>query len=315
MDTNWVCQVQYNAENLGRLKALGFNTVQLNVAWGSRPGDEPLNLEDVVDLPAEERRELPQPVPLRSNLSPERSRQRQAELRQRLALCRQAGFRTLFHFGAPYNAHGRYGGTPPNCIMDPLVARRYLRLLAGFARQFPGVDDLLVYTYDQDAWLCSEFERCPRCRGVALHQRLAPFLEQLAAAWRGLSPQGRLWWEPWELSAGQVLACVEAIKPEGLGLALHCNIAECQATLPVDRWFRNTCAIAKRRGIPVIDHGGQLFGHALGGGLDLALPDFLLLHLIHARIARRGGSQRAGAACQAESKANPAKDLVARFHR
>ena len=34
-------------KNLLRLN-LGFNTIQVNVAWGPRPGDEPLNLEDVV---------------------------------------------------------------------------------------------------------------------------------------------------------------------------------------------------------------------------------------------------------------------------
>jgi hypothetical protein len=42
----------WTLENLEKLKALGFNTMQLNLAWGYRPGDEPLNLEDVVDLPA-----------------------------------------------------------------------------------------------------------------------------------------------------------------------------------------------------------------------------------------------------------------------
>ncbi len=48
-----------------RLQALGFNTIQLNVAWGSRPGDEPLNLEGVVALDPEQDRQYPQVVPLR----------------------------------------------------------------------------------------------------------------------------------------------------------------------------------------------------------------------------------------------------------
>ncbi|TSA37413.1 MAG: hypothetical protein D4R65_00855 [Verrucomicrobiaceae bacterium] len=42
--------VPWTRETVGQLKALGFNTVQLNVAWGARPGDEPLNIEDVVQL-------------------------------------------------------------------------------------------------------------------------------------------------------------------------------------------------------------------------------------------------------------------------
>jgi len=36
-----------------KLKAVGFNEVQLNIAWGYRPFDEPLNLIDVVTVPGE----------------------------------------------------------------------------------------------------------------------------------------------------------------------------------------------------------------------------------------------------------------------
>ena len=114
------------------------------------------------------------------------------------------------------------------------------------------MDDILVYTYDQDAWLCGEFGPCPRCLGVPLHDRLAPFLNRLAANWHSHSRRGRLWWEPWELSAGQALACVERVNPEGFGLSLHGNIAEVMGTLPVDRWLKNTATIARQRGIPVI---------------------------------------------------------------
>ena len=70
--------------------------------------------------------------------------------------------RTIFHFGAPYNAHARCGDGPPNCPLDPDVPPRYEKLLRAFVRDFPGVDDLWVYTYDQDTWLCSEFGPCPR---------------------------------------------------------------------------------------------------------------------------------------------------------
>ncbi len=222
------------------------------MAWGCRPGDEPLNLEDVVELTPAQQVSHPQPVPLRCDPSPQRRTARRQDLRDRIALCRKAGLRTIFHFGAPYNAHARYGDTPPNCILDPRVIERHVLLLETFSREFPGVDDILVYTYDQDAWLCSEFGQCPRCRGVPLHERLVPFVDALAASWRRLSPQGRLWWEPWELSAGQVLACAERLNTTGFGLALHSNIAEAQATLVADRWLKNTCGIARERSIPVI---------------------------------------------------------------
>jgi len=39
--------------NLLRLKDLGFNTIQVNVAWGPRPDDEPLNLEDAAERAAD----------------------------------------------------------------------------------------------------------------------------------------------------------------------------------------------------------------------------------------------------------------------
>jgi hypothetical protein len=264
--------VEWNAENVGRLKSLGFNMIQLNVAWGSRPADEPLNIEDVVELPPDLQDLYPQVVPLRSSPSPERREQRRADLRSRIALCRAAGLRTLFHFGVPYNAHSRYGDGPPNCISDPKVAERYKLLFELFAREFPGVDDILVYTYDQDAWLCSEFGPCKRCTGVPLHERLVPFLDKLSETWRRLSPQGRFWWEPWELSAGQSLECVELVKPEQFGLMLHCNTAEVMATMPVDRWFKNMCHLASQRGIPVV---GEYF---LGAASEELEPFVSLSH-------------------------------------
>lgn len=249
-----VPDVPWTRTNLSKLVDLGFNTIQLNIAWGGRPGDDPLNLEDVVDqaaLPVEHR----QPLPLNSNRDPTRVEQRRTDLHHRIALCREAGLHTVFHFGAPYNpfnTHGGYGDTPPSCLLDPAVRSMYKAQLQAFAEQFPGVDDILVYTYDQDAWLCSEFGDCPRCRGNPLHERVSSFVNQLAETWRNLSPDGRLWWEPWELSAGQVLRAAELLDASRVGLALHSNIAEVVVTMPVDRWLRNAVRLAKARGIPVV---------------------------------------------------------------
>ena len=264
--------VAWTQETIGQLKKLGFNTVQVNLAWGRRNGDEPLNIEDVVQLSPAQEQQYPQVVPLRCQPGTEAREKRRTELRQRIALCRQAGLRTIFHFGAPYNAHGRYGDGPPNCLMDEKVTRRYELLLDVFAREFPGVDDILVYTYDQDAWLCSEFGPCPRCLGIPLHERVLPFLDRMTAVWRVHSPRGRLWWEPWELSAGQVLECIERVKPEGFGVAAHCNIAETMSTLPVDRWLKNTANLAGQRHIPVIVE------YFLGGPSEELEPFFYLAH-------------------------------------
>ena len=247
-----ITSVPWTEETVGQLKKLGFNTIQINLAWGTRPNDEALNLEDVVHLSPVQNMQFPQVVELRSRPGNEAYEKRRAELRNRIELCHKAGLRTIFHFGAPYNAHAKYGDNPPNCIMDPKVTQRYELLLKTFVHDFPGVDDILVYTYDQDAWLCSEFGSCPRCAGVPLPLRIVPFLNSLTACWHNLSPKGRLWWEPWELSGGQVLTSVENINPQGFGLSLHCNIAEVIATLPVDRWLKNTVTIARQRNIPAI---------------------------------------------------------------
>src|SRR5258705_11213263 len=58
--------VPWTKETVGQLKKLGFNTVQINVAWGPRPADEVLNIEDLVQLSPDNERQYPQLVPLRS---------------------------------------------------------------------------------------------------------------------------------------------------------------------------------------------------------------------------------------------------------
>ena len=242
----------WSEANLGRLKECGFNTVQLNVAWGSRPGAEAVNLEDVVELPPGRQGDLASATPMLGDQSPEHREWRREGLRRRIDLCRQLGLRTIFHFGAPYVGDQFIADAPANCLLDGRTGERCVLLLQQFAADFPGVDDILVYTYDQHAWLCSEFGPCPRCTGKPLHERAVPFLEELARTWQRVSPHGRLWWEPWELSGGQVLRCVERVAPEGFGLALHCNIAEVMATFTADRWLRNTVSLAAERGIPAI---------------------------------------------------------------
>ena len=259
-----------------RLKALGFTVIQVDVAW-TRPDDEILNIEDIVELSAEEQKEYPQPVPLRSKAGAENLATRQETIRHRIALAKAAGLRTLLLVGAPYNAHARYGDEPPNCILDEKTAKRHVLMLERLVEVLPGLDDLQVYTYDVDAWLCSEFGKCSRCRGVPLHRRLVGFVNTLAATWRKVNPDGRVWWEPWELSSGQSLTCIELLDPDGLGLVMHCNSAECMATMPVDRWVRNMGAIAKQRGIPV------MVQYFLGGTSEETEPYFLSHPLVTLR--------------------------------
>ncbi len=244
-------QTPWNDVNMQKMRELGFNTMQLNIAWGYRPGDEPLNLEDVVGAPAGQvmtAGDSAYGITLRTSA---KIRERGDKLRQRVRICRQYGFRTIFHFGAPCVL---YPAREPldQCISDDATVARYITLIKDFHAQYPGVDDLLCYTYDQNAWLCSEFGPCPRCHGVPLPQRVAKFVNTLARTWHLLNPRGILWWEPWELSAGETYKAVDLLDSTCTGLSIHSDIAEVQIALPADRWFRNIVAQARERKIPVI---------------------------------------------------------------
>lgn len=244
-------QTPWNDVNMQKMRELGFNTMQLNIAWGYRPGDEPLNLEDVVGLPAGQVMTAGDSVYEGSLRTPGKIVERGGKLRQRIAICRKYGFRTIFHFGAPCVL---YPAKEPldQCISDEATVARYVALIRNFHAQYPGVDDLLCYTYDQNAWLCSEFGPCPRCHGVPLPQRVAKFVNTLARTWHSLNPQGILWWEPWELSAGETYKAVDMLDSTCVGLSVHSDIAEVQIALPADRWFRNIVVQAKEKKIPVI---------------------------------------------------------------
>ena len=259
--------VEWNDANLERLKALGFNCIQLNIAWGYRPNDEPLNLEDVVALPTGVA-----PMPGDTDRAPTRSAEkiaaRSAELTKRIALCRKHGLRTIFHFGAPNVFYPPQDPDKPLdlCISDAATVERYRLLVRAFHEKFPGVDDLLCYTYDQHAWLCSEWGPCPRCHGIPLHERVTAFVNMMARTWHGLQKDGVLFWEPWELSAGETFRCMDDLDASCVGLALHSNIAEVQIAIAADRWFRNTVGKAARLGIPVL---GEVW---LGGATEEMEP-------------------------------------------
>jgi hypothetical protein len=139
----WIRKVPWTKQNIERLKELGFTAIQVDVAW-TRPDDEILCIEDIVQLTPEEQKLCPQPVPLRSRPGAESLAARQDTIRQRIALAKQAGLRTLLLVGAPYNAHARYGDNPPNCILDEKTVKRHILLLERLAKVLPGLDDLQI---------------------------------------------------------------------------------------------------------------------------------------------------------------------------
>ena len=253
-------EIEWSDEQLARLKELGCTTLQLSIAWASKPGGEVLNLEDLD------------------------ARQR-GLWRHRIDQAKKFGLGTIAHFGIPRWLNQ----TPvkPACILDPEVRDRYTRLVTDFAASFPEVDDILVYTFDQQAWICSDYGPCPRCSGIPLHERLPGFLDHLKEVYVAANPWATLWWEPWELSAGQVQRCIERIEARGFGLALHCTVAEVIATQPTDRWLRNCCQLAAQRDIPVVVE------YWLGGPSEELEP---YLHLAYPLVTLRGLQAIAGVA-------------------
>ena len=243
--------VAWSDAQLGALRDLGLNTLQLSIAWAWRPANEVLNLE---------------------NLDEPHHRE---TFHFRIQQARKFGFRTLGHFGLPMGPQN----DATTCILDPAVRENYAQRLHHFMRDFDA-DDVMIYTYDQQAWLCSEFGDCPRCHGLPLHERLVPFLEMLVDAVRAAKPSARLWWEPWELSEGQILMCAQHIKPDNFGLIMHHTLAEVYFINTTDLAFRNVARVAAQRGIPLVGEG--FFG---GAGEDIdPLTHLACPRLVHQQL-------------------------------
>jgi len=242
--------IRYDDAQLAALKKLGFNTIQLNIAWGARPADEPLNLEDILYVPGIGDKE--------------RADKRLSDIKFRAKTAKAWGFRTLFHFGAP-RLDSLYKSLRPDLIdvatekysiSKTEVVKKYVDLLRRLKKEVPELDDIQVYTFDQEAWIANEFGDGPTDRGIPLSERLPGFLQALASTWAEVSPGGMLWWEPWEISAGQIYSMIPLLPDKNFGFFLHSNIAEVQLTRPVDVWFKNMVRLLAARNIPVV---GELF--------------------------------------------------------
>lgn len=232
-----VPDISWSDEELTRIKDLGVNMVQLSIAWGNKPAGEVLNLEDLDESQRE-------------------------KFRFRIAQAKKHGLKTIAHFGIPRMVN--FNPVRPACILDLAVQKKYRELLREFMVSFPEVDDVLVYTFDQQAWLCSEFGPCPRCSGIPLDARLPAFLDLLSETMRSVRPAARLWWKPWELSKGQVVAILDKVEPARFGLVL--NPSSSNEVYPFnDRSFKSDLGVrrlvqlAKDRGIPVLGEFDHTF--------------------------------------------------------
>ncbi|MEI7672903.1 MAG: hypothetical protein WCK00_12405 [Deltaproteobacteria bacterium] len=237
--------IEWSDEQMKILKDLGVNMLQLSIAWGGQPANEVIGLED---LDADQR----------------------VKWTHRVKQANKFGFETLAQFGIPriMSSAPGWASVRPACILDPAVREKYRVLLADFLTTFPSVKNIMVYTYDQRAWVCSEFGPCPRCSGIPVEKRLPGFIDHLMDTMQKHSPGSGLWWKPWELTKGQTLKVVQSVKPAHFGLIL--NPSTSNEVYPFnDRSFKSDLGVkrlvaeAKDLDIPVIGE----FDHTLYKGL------------------------------------------------
>ena len=250
----------HTPEQLTSLKALGVNTLFVNLAW-SRPWMDAVTLEEVHVSPT---------YPWLSD--PTRVATNAPRLRRRTDAVVAAGLRPFFLFGCPTQINlGRLSpearataatliGQPTSrttpgvavaCIQSPAVRQLYRELLAQHFAAFPETEGILFYTVDELAEVCDEQDDCPRCHGVPLHERLPDFLNFLRGVLDELKPGVEMWWEPWEFTAAQTYAVAERLDPR-ITLSLHSSIHEVYYVNQPDLWLRHLCRLAADRGTGVI---------------------------------------------------------------
>jgi len=218
---------EWSDAQMAALRDLGLNMLQLNLAWGNRPGGEVLNLEDLDD-------------------------EHRAQFHYRISQAEKFGFRVVPHFGVPRMAQTAPPKVVASCILDDTVREKYKALLRDLITEFPSLRDVMIYTYDQDSWICDEFGDCPRCSGVPIYDRLPGFINDLKDELQTARPGTTLWWQPWEISAGQSYKIIERIEPGNFGVVINNALAETYFTNTADLWVDTVVRLCYERGIPVI---------------------------------------------------------------
>ena len=94
--------IKWDDQCLKSLKELGVNVLQLSVAWGGKPANEVLNMEDLDE-------------------------EQIAKWKFRIAQCKKFGFKPLAHFGVPRVLNS--DPVKPACISDPDVQQKYVQMM------------------------------------------------------------------------------------------------------------------------------------------------------------------------------------------
>ncbi|MBO4327770.1 MAG: hypothetical protein J5950_10905 [Clostridia bacterium] len=241
----------HSAVTMDKMRAYGFNTVFVNIAW-SRPNIDAVVPEHIM---------VSKRFPL---LSPSDVDERFALFRERTVLAKKSGMRTFATFGIPeyrdysalpeeYSVLKGASVSPINpavsvtCISRPEVIDLYTELITGIIKSVPELDGMLVYNIDELADVCDEDSDCPYCRGVPAEERIPAFFNELFARIRKVKPDFELWWEPWEFSGAQVYGIMRKLDPR-IGICCHSTINEVYFINEGDTWLRIAAQMAKEQG-------------------------------------------------------------------
>lgn len=224
-------EIEWSDEQMQILSDCGFNMLQLNIAWDNRPCGEVLNLDDLDEAHI-------------------------LEFKRRIGMAKKYNMKVMPHFGIPkmeiIDDYNLSVYMKPSCIEDSNTIRNNVQMLQHLLRECPEICDVMLYTYDQHAWICSEFGNCPTCSGVPVYERIPSFLNVLKTAAAKINPNITLWWQPWELSAGEVYKIVGLLEPDHLGLVMNTAITESYYHNNEDLWLKNVAEIAYERKIPIL---------------------------------------------------------------
>lgn len=225
-------ETEWSEEQVLKLVGLGLNFAQLNIAWDNRPNNEPLNLEHMTDDLVN-------------------------EFDRRVKLLKKHGLKGMFHFGMPKVKVLEHEAniTPyltPACISDGKILSENIDMITNLMQKLPDVNDYMFYTYDQHAWLCSEFGECPKCAGVPLDMRLPQYINSFKKAMGEVNGKAMFWWQPWELSLGQICEVLTKITTDNFGLMLNTAGSESYFNNLDNLWLRCISQIAAEKNIPII---------------------------------------------------------------
>ncbi|MCL2815425.1 MAG: hypothetical protein FWD23_12565 [Oscillospiraceae bacterium] len=245
----------YSVEGLEKLKALGINTIFINLAW-SRPHIDAVVLEAAA---------ISKTYPLTSD--PGEVEETRKRLAWRIKNVKSLGMGAMALFGIPrYMDYSKLPegyrvlmGAPKSvispdqvtCVNSPETRIYYAELIEDLLSHLHGLDGMLVYTYDELAEVCGEHSDCPRCRGIPVEKRVSEFLDWLHETTNKIKPGFKIWWEPWELSWSQVYKILETCGHD-IAVSCHSALHEVYFVNHPDLWFRTIAGLCRRQGREMI---------------------------------------------------------------